>query len=304
LPFLDTNGINVYYEVQGEGEPILVIGGLATDLTQLGGIVGTLAGGHQVIAFDNRGAGRTDKPDVPYSIEMMAEDASGVLKALEDSPTDVLGISLGGRVAIKLALMHPDQVKSLILVSTSARGAKRRGILWSLSNALVRIPFVRRIGTKYPQPYFAYVRQREASKGVDASGRLNEIAKPTLILHGLKDRIIPFRLAEETHAGIAGSRLVPFPGGHLFVFSSPHIIAADVEEFLVEQRAQGGVGVSRGSDRNRLTQTPSPTPAERLEAEPEGPLRFQPQNQEESLLLNPATSAPKGWLEGQGAFAG
>jgi 3-oxoadipate enol-lactonase len=233
LPNAQSNGISIYYEIHGEGEPLLLIGGLGADLTQLEGIGRELSKSFRVIKFDNRGAGRTDKPDAAYSIEMMAEDASGLLDALGISSVHVLGVSLGGRIATMLALLHPNQVKSLILLSTSAKMSQHRGLSWSLSNQLIRIPMVRGFGTKYKQPYYAYVRQRDASRGFDVTGRLKEIVKPALILHGTKDRIVPYRLAEEMHAGIPGSRLESFDGGHLVVFSEPENLAKPIKEFLL-----------------------------------------------------------------------
>ena len=235
MPTLEANGITIYYEMRGEGEPLLMICGLANDLTDVESIVRGLSQNLQVIAFDNRGAGRTDKPDTQYSIEMMAEDTAGLLGGLGMKHVNVLGISMGGRIAISLTLGHPELVRTLVLASTIARMTYKRGLLWSLSNFLVRIPMVRRIGTKYPQPYYAFVRQREASRDYDATGRLQEIQVPTLILHGKKDGFAPYPLAEEMHAGIRGSKMVTFDGGHLFVFSKQKEFIASITEFLEEQ---------------------------------------------------------------------
>ncbi len=150
----------------------------------------------------------------------MANDTAALLTALGIEPAHVLGISMGGRVAIALALRHAELVKSLILVATSARPVPNT--LWrSLLFLVPRLPLLRRLGDRYPQPSYAYAGQREASRSYDASDRLGEIRVPTLILHGKSDRTIPFRFAEELHAGIVGSRLVAFGGGHLFMFFQP-----------------------------------------------------------------------------------
>jgi len=248
VPTVRSNGISIYYEVQGRGDPVLIIGGLATDLSQIGSLVNALSEKHQVISFDNRGAGRTDKPDAPYTVEMMAEDAAGLLSEIGISPVNLLGISLGGRIAITLTLTRPELVKSLILASTTARMNYKRGVMWSLSNLLVRIPQVRRIGTEYPQPYFAYVRQREASRGYDATGRLHEISKPTLIIHGSRDNVAPFSLAQEIHGRVKGSQLVAFDGGHTFMFSKQWEFASEVERFLSEDEEGHAKPISRSAD--------------------------------------------------------
>src|SRR5580692_3997351 len=110
MPSVQVNDISVYYEVHGSGEPLLLIGGLGTDLTLFAAMTGELAQGNKVIAFDNRGAGRTDKPDAPYSIPMMASDTDALMEAVGMSHATVLGISMGGKIALELALDHPDRV--------------------------------------------------------------------------------------------------------------------------------------------------------------------------------------------------
>lgn len=121
MPTVKVNDIQMYYEIHGEGKPLLLIGGLGLDLSELQSMSGWLAQRYQVIVFDNRGAGRTDKSDVPYSIEMMAEDTAELMKALAIERASLLGISMGGKIALDLALRYPGRVEKLILVSTSAR---------------------------------------------------------------------------------------------------------------------------------------------------------------------------------------
>jgi 3-oxoadipate enol-lactonase len=136
MPTADANGIRIHYEVHGEGRPLLLILGLGADVSEYTALIDQLAARSRVIAFDNRGAGRTDKPDAPYSIELMAADALGVMDALGVTRADVLGISLGGRIALELALGHPERVERLILVSTSARvvpSLRRRRLYPTLS---------------------------------------------------------------------------------------------------------------------------------------------------------------------------
>ena len=122
VPIVQVNDIAVYYEIHGSGTPLVLIGGLGADTTLHKGIIEGLAARHQVIALDNRGAGRTDKPDSAYTIEMMADDTAGLMDALSIPHAHVLGISMGGRIALELALSYPDRLDKLILVSTSAAG--------------------------------------------------------------------------------------------------------------------------------------------------------------------------------------
>lgn len=212
MPTADANGIRIHYEVHGEGRPLLLILGLGADVSEYTALIDQLAARSRVIAFDNRGAGRSDKPDAPYSIELMAADALGVMDALGVTRAGVLGISLGGRIALALALGHPERIERLILVSTSARvvpSLRRRRLYPVLSG----LPLFR---SRHPQPRYAFVRQMEASAGYDAGPRLPELTMPTVVLHGRSDRTAPLAMAEELHRGIAGSRLLTFTGGHLF----------------------------------------------------------------------------------------
>ena len=236
VPVIQTNGTSIYYEIHGTGEPLLIIAGLSIGLAELESIISELSQGYQVIAFDNRGAGRSDKPDVPYSVEMMADDTAGLLHELGVRQAHVMGISLGGRIAIDLVIRRPELVKSLILVSTGPRVPRTRGR--RLLFLLLEIP--RRIGAsrrKYPQPYYAYLRQRKASEGFDATDKLHEIRVVTLILQGKSDRLAPYKWAEEMHAAIEGSEMITFKGGHMFLFWRQKEFLDAVEAFLKSRTA-------------------------------------------------------------------
>ncbi len=232
MPYVKVNDINMYYEIHGDGEPLVLIVGLGTDISEWDGIIRWLAQKYKVVAFDNRGAGRTDKPDTSYSIEMMAHDTAELMQTLGIQLAHLLGISMGGRIALALALRYPTSVKKLVLVSTSARSIKnwRRYFFGMLSSA----PIFR---SKYPQPHYAFMRQRQASFVYNCTDQLHEIQIPTVILHGKKDKIVPYKLAEEMHAGIKGSKMLTFAGGHLFFFMKEReqfldAIAEFVESYL------------------------------------------------------------------------
>ncbi len=174
--------------------------------------------------------GRTDKPDIPYSIDMMAEDTIGLLNALGIEQAHVLGTSMGGRIATSMALQHPRRVKSLILVSTIMKSLKGTPMTWSRLRVslMLKIPMIRG-----PHPYYAVARQLEASRAYDCMDRLGEIHVPTLILHGKKDKSAPYRLAEEMHNGIKDSKMITFDGGHLFfIVRSQRFIEAIVDFWI------------------------------------------------------------------------
>jgi 3-oxoadipate enol-lactonase len=228
------NGIALYYEVHGQGPPLLLIPGLSSDIGLFAGVTGTLVESCQVVAFDPRGAGRSDKPDIPYSIEGMADDAAALLELLGISSSTVVGYSMGGRIAMSLALNHPKAVGRLVLAATSARTPIRSLRLRSVvMEMLSRMPLRRRMD---PQPRFAFQRQRQASRDFDYSKRLGEIKVPTLVLHARDDYIIPLPLADELHLGIPDSRLVTVPGGHMALVTTqrPSFIT-EIKAFIEPQ---------------------------------------------------------------------
>jgi 3-oxoadipate enol-lactonase len=203
----------MYYEVHGIGDPVVLIGGLGNDISKWEWMIQWCAQTHTALAFDNRGAGRTDKPDAPYSIEMMAGDTDALMEALGISDATVLGVSMGGRVALELTLTHPERVARLILVSTSAAASPDTGLSRMEMLSVLGSLFFR---GKYPQPRYAQSRQRQASRAYDCTDRLHEIQVPTTIMHGRNDKVFPLRRAEELRRGIATSELVTFRGGHGF----------------------------------------------------------------------------------------
>ena len=232
MPTARVGDINMYYEVHGSGEPLLLIGGLGADMTLLDRLTGWLARRYRVVAFDNRGAGRTDKPDVPYTIGLLAEDTIGLMDALSIPRAHLVGFSMGGRIALEVALSQPSRVDKLVLVATSAtgRGKVHMSLPMRLLTPLQWIPGLR---GRYPQPRYAHRRQRQAAVGYDAAGRLGRLRAPTLILHGRRDRSLPLALAERMHAGIAGSQLEVFRGGHMFFLLSQRQRFLDrVDRFL------------------------------------------------------------------------
>ena len=136
---------------------------------------------------------------------------------------------MGGRIATALALQQPQQVKSLILVSTVVKSLKGVPMTWSRLrvNLMLKIPMVRG-----PHPYYAVAWQLKASRDYDCMDRLGEIHVPTLILHGKKDKSAPYHLAEAMHSGIKGSQMLTFPGGHLFFIVRQKQFIEAITDFL------------------------------------------------------------------------
>ena len=232
MPTARVGDVDLYYEVHGSGAPLLLIPGLGGDVGQFRPLIDELAASFRVLAFDPRGAGRSARPDVPYSIEMMANDAARLMDAVEVPRAHVFGFSLGGRVALAHALMHPERVESLVLAGTAARSVDDRRT--RLRHAVAaRVPRLRLLQRFDPRPVGGYLRQERAWRDFDCSARLGEIRVRALILHARDDLVVPYERAVELHAALENSRLVPFAGGHLFVLTAATpSVSSDVRDFV------------------------------------------------------------------------
>ena len=118
MPTVKANGIEIYYEISGSGPPLTLIMGLGCSLRQWQWMVPVFAESFRVIAFDNRGVGKSGKPDMDYTTEMFADDTCALLKALGVDKTHVLSASVGGMIAQRFALKYPEMVDRLVLGCT------------------------------------------------------------------------------------------------------------------------------------------------------------------------------------------
>jgi pimeloyl-ACP methyl ester carboxylesterase len=231
MPLVSVDGVGIYYETHGSGAPLVVLCGLGLDVSEMGRLTGPLAERFTVIAVDNRGAGRSAKPPGPYSIEQMAADVAAVMGHLNLHRAHVLGISMGGRIAIALALDHPELVDRLILVSTSPRAAGKRWLVRA-GMLIADLPVLR---GRYRQPRYAMKAQFDATTRFDRSDQLGRVRAPVLIVHGKSDHITPAAGARQAHALIPGSRLVLIDGGHLApLLTRSEQVVPEITAFLTE----------------------------------------------------------------------
>jgi pimeloyl-ACP methyl ester carboxylesterase len=236
MPVIAVNDIEMYYESHGAGAPLLLLPGAGQPLTDLRPLVYELARSWRVIVVDNRGAGRSSAPRGPYTIEQMADDTRAMLDHLDVEKAHVVGISMGGRIALHLTLEHPQRVNRLVLISTGARvGGPRWRI--RLGVVLARLPIV---GSPSPQPFHAMMAQFEASTRYDCTSRLAEIGQPALILQGRTDPLALPALAEQLHAGLRDAQLILFDAGHRLVLTPEFraLVVKTIEAFLTADVGQ------------------------------------------------------------------
>lgn len=116
--YASVNGLHLYYEIHGAGEPLILLHGGLGAIEMFGDVLPSLAQTRQVVAVDLQAHGRTADIDRPLSFELMAGDIAALIKHLGFAAADVMGYSLGGGVALRIAIEHPEAVKKLVLVST------------------------------------------------------------------------------------------------------------------------------------------------------------------------------------------
>jgi pimeloyl-ACP methyl ester carboxylesterase len=240
MPVVQANGIDMYYEVQGDGEPLVLIPYLAADQACYAFQVAEYARHFSCYTVDLRGAGLSGKPEGEYTTELLADDVAAFMDAAGIQSAHVAGLSLGAAVGMWLAARHPDRVKSLSLHSAwdasdpflrsvvetwriMARGLDSvtdmviAGIFpWCLTPELYAArpeyidslaDFVR---SRPMPPVDAFLRQSEAVLAHDATTALGRIAAPTLITFGEHDMVTSTRFAGPLSEGIAGSELIVF----------------------------------------------------------------------------------------------
>jgi 3-oxoadipate enol-lactonase len=249
MPREAVGDIEIYYERQGSGAPLLFISGSGGDLRAKPNVFdGPLARTFDLLAYDQRGLGRTSKPDEPYSMADYADDAARLMDHVGWADALVVGVSFGGMVALELALRHPAKVRRLILACTSPGGAggasypfheidhmepsersrhmipisdTRRDAAWAKANPELYEQFVA-MGAAAPyadEPGHAMGarRQLEARAGHDTWDRLPQIACPVMIAGGAYDGIALPKTQHGMAGRISGAQLQFFEGGHLFM---------------------------------------------------------------------------------------
>ncbi len=243
------SGVEIRYEVRGEGPPLLLISGTGHDHTFWSGQAPRFEQEFRCVVFDNRGVGESDAPPPGYSLADMADDAAAVLDAAGIEQAHVMGFSMGGHIAQELCLRYPARVLSLGLHHTWTKNcpllesfqlARKRlaehGDLLALAEMSLlglhahdyRDAHAEELEQKKQWlversgPSHGWVGQLQACVAGDTWDRLQEIRAPTLVSGSDRDLIMDPHHAREIHAGIAGSRLVVLEGtGHVALIERP-----------------------------------------------------------------------------------
>lgn len=237
--YSEVNGLKMYYEIHGQGKPLVLIhGGGSTIETNFEKIIPLLAKHRQVIALELQAHGRTNDRNADLTFEQDADDVAALLKNLQIDKADFLGFSNGGTSTIQIAIRHPELVDKIILGSALA---KRNGVpdwFWGfMANAkLENMPELLKAGYKKVAADtngLQLMHDRDAKRMVHfkdiPDDQIKAIKAPALIIIGDKDIITPEH-AIELHRQIANSELAIIPGGHGQYIGEVTTIGPDFKE--------------------------------------------------------------------------
>ena len=265
MPKTTANGIELNYEMQGSGAPLILISGLGYSNWQWHKMVPFLAEHFQVITFDNRGVGLSDKPAGPYTAQLLAADTVSLLDALGIEKAIVAGHSMGGFIAQSIALDFPEKAEKLILCSTNFGGphhipvtAEAMKVLTDVtSDALTRFKNGLVVSTapgwseKNPEMIQKWIEWRMANpiepapyqaqlaivlglmpEAAAFETKLPRLNVPTLILFGAHDKVVPPENAALLAGKIANSKVLIFPdAGHFFPIEIAEAASRAIVEF-------------------------------------------------------------------------
>jgi pimeloyl-ACP methyl ester carboxylesterase len=252
--YAEVNGLNIYYEIHGTGQPLVLLHGAFSAIgTSFGNVLPSLASTRQVIAFEMQAHGRTADIDRPLSMEQMADDTAAALGKLGIEEADIFGYSMGAGVALQVAIRHPDVVRKLVLASvTYNKDGLHPGLMEGLENMrpedMAGSPWHEEYTRIAPNPedfatLFAKKTQMDREIQDLPAEAIEAIKAPTLLIIGDSDIVRPehavqmFRLlgggVVGDLAGLPNSRLAVLPGtSHVSLVERAEWLVSMIGEFL------------------------------------------------------------------------
>ena len=253
--YVSVNGLNMYFEIHGTGEPLVLLHGAFSAIgTSFGELLPSLAEGRQVIAFEMQAHGRTADIDRPLSYEQMADDTVAALELLGIERADFFGYSMGAFIALHLAIRHPEVVRKLVFASATYNlGGVHPGLMDGLAEMKPEMMHGSMWHEEYTQiaPHpedfptlFAKKTQMDRNVEDVPAEVIESIEAPTLVIIGDSDLVRPehavemFRLLGggvfgDTPAGLPKSQLAVLPGtSHVTLVSRAELLLAIIPPFL------------------------------------------------------------------------
>ena len=255
------NGAELAFEVSGNGEPLVMIHGAQGDQSMFSGLAPAFASKYRVLTFHQRGSGLSEKPHDEYSVGQLADDTAALMDHVGFDSAHILGVSMGGMIALQFALRHPRKVRRLVLGCTTPGGPKAVRIggetftaayFTPMSNedrgrALAEAAFTKGYIERHPEiiPNMIEARRQrpldpvaleerlKAALRHDVYDRLGQISCPTLVITGKDDALISAENSRTLAEKIPHAQLVLLePAGHCFWLEQPEQSRQAIERFL------------------------------------------------------------------------
>jgi 3-oxoadipate enol-lactonase len=264
MPKVKVNDVNLYYEVQGKGEPLILISGFSCDHLFWQNVIADLTRDYQVITIDNRGAGQSDCPDDPYTIDIMADDIAELCNHLQYQKIHVIGVSMGGVIAMALAAKYPELVRTAVISNSPIKIDFKfklvaaahlialeskvnseiviySSLAWSFSSKFLDRPDIvdnlveMRKTNPYPISAVGYRAQLNALTTADTTVWLPKINTPCLIIGSDQDIIVNESETQEIANAIKNSEYYCFKDtGHVPHIERPKVFTKLVLEFIAK----------------------------------------------------------------------
>jgi len=262
VPKVSVNGLNLFYEIEGDGEPVVLIPGFAAGRWIWFKQTADLSRHFRVIVFDPRGVSASDKPEGSQSIGLLADDVAHLLQTIGVESAHIVGASFGGFVAQEFALKYPSMTQKLVLCCTSFGGPNhvvpaletlaalastkglnsedrmRANLLLAFTPEYVQtqvteVDRIVHLRATNEVPEHVYLSQLQAAMSFNAESRVERIASPTLVLSGDADVIVPVQNSRNLATKIPGAQLRIIDGGsHTFFIEQAREFNHIVTEFL------------------------------------------------------------------------
>jgi pimeloyl-ACP methyl ester carboxylesterase len=262
MEYASINEVKIAFDLRGAGTPVMMIHGAQGDQTMFNELATAFSHDYQVLTFDQRGSGLSGKPNSEYTIAQLADDTAALMNHVGFERAHIIGVSMGGMIALEFALRHQARVRALVLGCTTPGGPKAVRIGGTAFNdaystrsmsseergrALAEAAFTKGYIARHPEIIPAMIESRrqrpldptvlgwrlKAAMKHDVFDRLSGIVSPTLVITGKDDALISWENSRILGEQIPHAKLVLLePAGHCFWLEKPEESRAAIQEFL------------------------------------------------------------------------
>jgi pimeloyl-ACP methyl ester carboxylesterase len=269
--YADVNGIKLYHEIYGQGEPLVLLHGGLMTIDEMSNLLQPFAKTHKVIAVELQGHGRTADTDRPLSFETMAGDVAALLDHLDIPQADIVGLSLGGAVGLRTAIQHPEKVRRLVVISSpyaksgwypeAQRGMGQVGA--AMAEHMIQTP-TGKFSTQWPEPErfprFLDKMGKMMGASYDWSGDVKQLPMPVMLVFADNDSVSQKHIAEFfallgggvkepgwQNTQLSRARLAIVPGYSHYNFVSAPELAPIIDKYLADPLTNPPAGAAAAS---------------------------------------------------------